>query len=224
MLTRIYQAPLSRVAQRDSTLCPLRWQVNRELRRSLRDRQANERRRVTKHRYLITLRFLDCHRINLQTYPVMDLIRHSFRDHGFTASPYRIMHAYRIFADSNLLIHFFLTTIAYEIMTDAKLGGSDDSGTPAYVRDSLRRIMTKRPALDLVDAMADLVRTGIQDARRGNDCDWHIHMRTEKCGETHDETAEAPYACDMPFSSPRGSLLPWRAEDPNQIPCVNGVQ
>lgn len=112
-----------------------------------------------------------------------------------TAPAYRLEYIYTYTHSPNKMRSFLLSTAAFRALEDSHAGdhlhraGStlqktyNNPSNGGFVSDSVKAALARNPemAIDFVEAVVRLHRCGEHDARKGIDCDWHVHEQTAKC-------------------------------------------
>jgi len=121
---------------------------------------------------------------------VMNLVRHYYRAESMTAPAFRVEYIYNNTAGPNFMRSFLVSTAAYR----ALCGDENAENTGKGITDSMKDVLRKGGdvAADYAEALVDLSKNDLPDARVGDDCKWHEHTTTPKC-----EPAPAP----EPFES-----------------------
>ncbi|QIX00256.1 hypothetical protein AMS68_005773 [Peltaster fructicola] len=101
----------------------------------------------------------------------MDTIRHYYRGHIQTASPFRIEYVYQFAPEQDQLRDFVIASAASRAIITGQ------------VSESMRGIITKGGDIgfDFAQALINYSRDPTTDVRASPDCQWHIHNHTQPC-------------------------------------------
>ena len=105
---------------------------------------------------------------------VMNHVRTYYRQQNMTAPPYRLEYVYENTAEPCQLRTFLTTTAAYRVLCEPAKGGLSDAMAPVVARGG-------DLAVDFVNAMAELHWNGMEDPRKGDDCQFHVHDDGVRC-------------------------------------------
>jgi hypothetical protein len=122
----------------------------------------------------------------------MDSVRHYYAEQNMSSPAYRLEYIYTYTHTPNLMRHFLISTAAYRCLEENHdLTASNPAlhrtltfyAPGSNISDSMKATLAKKPemAIDFIEELVRLKRSGEHDARHGADCDFHVHEHTPKC-------------------------------------------
>ncbi|KAF2231739.1 hypothetical protein EV356DRAFT_451486, partial [Viridothelium virens] len=115
---------------------------------------------------------------------IMDHVRAYYRQQAMTAPPYRLEYIYENTLEPCPMRIFLTTTAAYRVLCEPAKGGLSEAMAAVVARGG-------DLAVDFVNAMAELHWNGVEDARKGDACRFHVHEDGVKCMHHRIEAWEA---------------------------------